>query len=486
MDLMPENPIQPKQKSNNSTKIILIVVIVFIFLLIGAAAGVWVYSQKLSQQQFKVTIDGLSNSKASSIENMFIINNGKVYTSIEGICDFVSYKYYPGEYGQYTEDKTKCYVTNSKERVSFAVGSNQIRKTPLLDKDSESQTFTIEEDVILKGNSLYVGEEGFMKGFNSLIQYNSETNTVTIATLPYLTKYYEENKKNACLEKSKLDNYIIFNNEKALLYNLLVIQDASTGLFGVANLSNEGNVIITARYKSIEYIEGNGDFIVTTEDNKVGIIGNDGITKVKPTYDSIQEIDKDIGLYLVISNNKQGVINRNGKIIIYQDYDKIGLESGKYDDPNVTNRYLLYGTCIPVKLNNKWGIIDKDGNKIVPIEYDGFGCREVTETGLKNTNGSVLVPELKAIVVEKDIKAGNATVKKYGLISSTGNLMINIVADAAYSTTVENQTTYYVRYNNEAIDIVKYIREQQNGTNQVENNYGDATVSVENNIASEQ
>ena len=288
------------------------------------------------------------------------------------------------------------------------------------------------------------------------------------------------------MEKSKLDNYIIFNNEKALLYNLLVIQDASTGLFGVANLSNESNVIITARYKSIEYIEGNGDFIVTTEDNKVGIIGNDGITKVKPTYDSIQEIDKDIGLYLVISNNKQGVINRNGKIIIYQDYDKIGLESGKYDDPNVTNRYLLYGTCIPVKLNNKWGIIDKDGNKIVPIEYDGFGCREVTETGLKNTNGSVLVPELKAIVVEKDIRAGNATVKKYGLISSTGNLMINIVADAAYSTTVENQTTYYVRYNNEAIDIVKYIREQQNGTNQVENNYGDATVSVENNIASEQ
>ena len=72
MDLMPENPIQPKQKSNNSTKIILIVVIVFIFLLIGAAAGVWVYSQKLSQQQFKVIIDGLSNSKASSIENMFI------------------------------------------------------------------------------------------------------------------------------------------------------------------------------------------------------------------------------------------------------------------------------------------------------------------------------------------------------------------------------------------------------------------------------
>ena len=81
---------------------------------------------------------------------------------------------------------------------------------------------------------------------------------------------------------------------------------------------------------------------------------------------------------------------------------------------------------------------------------------------------------------------GNHGKGKYGLISSTGNLMINIVADAAYSTTVENQTTYYVRYNNEAIDIVKYIREQQNGTNQVENNYGDATVSVENNIASEQ
>ena len=103
------------------------------------------------------------------------------------------------------------------------------------------------------------------------------------------------------------------------------------------------------------------------------------------------------------------------------------------------NIYLLYGTCIPVKLNNKWGIIDKDGNKIVPIEYDGFGCREVTETGFGNIldewrkysitlNREVLVKGIKESYVGKavDIDADGAL-----LVESEGQLKTVLAGDVS-------------------------------------------------------
>ena len=153
---------------------------------------------------------------------------------------------------------------------------------------------------------------------------------------------------------------------------------------------------------------------------------------------------------MVTSNNKQGVINQNGKIIVYQDYDQIGLDD--VNDSNVTNKYLLYKNCIPVCANKKRGLIDKNGNSILPVEYDGIGCK--LNTNQINTTGTVLIPELEGIVVEKDSKVGNTMVKKYGVVSSTGDKIVNIVADSAYSTTIENKTTYYLTVENRSIDIV--------------------------------
>lgn len=455
MDLIQENPV--KENKTKKLKTSLIIIFVLIAILIIVAIVIFVFSKKVEEDQFKVFLDGSRNYEMAK-ENVFLIEDGKVYTSIRAIAPYIGYTIYNGEYKQYSEDTTNCYATNSKEIVTFSTGKDSIRKYPQLGH-SESQAFDISEEISIRGNTMYICEDGLERAFNLLLTYDSNENSVTIKTLPYLTVAYEKNISNASLTKSELEESIIFNNEKALLYNYVVIQDKNNGMFGVA-LYKDGttSTVITERYKSVEFIEGINDFIVVSSDNKYGIIGSDGITKVKPAYEMIQEIDKDIGLYLVSSNGKQGVINQNGKIIVYQDYDKVGLD-GEIQDPNVTNRYLLYNNCIPVQLNKKWGLIDKNGEVILPLEYDGIGCQlDATQT---NTTGIVLIPELKGIVIERDSIIETDKIRKYGVIDSSGTGIVNIVADSAYATTISNKTTYYLNIQNQIIDIVSYYYEHK-------------------------
>ena len=376
MDLMEENPIKMQEKKNSKLKVWLIIVSILIILLIISAVIIWYYVQTLKANLLKVVIDGISSSKASSQEGLFLIEDGKVYTSISDICPYLGYNFYRGGYRQYTEDRTKCYINNTKEIVTFSSGSKEIVKYPS-DVNDLPQNFEIDEEVILKGEKLYIESQGLAKAFNLNISYNEENNTITIAGLPYLTTYYEKTYPDISLENSEFEDNVKFNNEKALLRNLIVVKDQNTSLYGVSSLNsaNELVPVISARYIQIEYMEGTDDFIVTTEDKKVGVIGSDGITKVKPDYETIDIIDRDVGLYLVSNENKQSVINVNGKIIVHPDYDSIGLDVNSYEDPNVTNRFLLLGNCIPVKLNNKWGLIDKNGETILQVQCDGIGIK---------------------------------------------------------------------------------------------------------------
>ena len=470
-----------EESNNNENKVkslkhSLIVIIIFAFLLIIVAIVIYVYSINVATVQRKVLIDGTSNTKLANDEDVFIVENDKVYTSIKLIADAIGYKFYPGEYQQYTEDESSCYVTNQKELVTFTAGSKEIRKYPQLSK-SESQLFDLDEEVQDRKNSLYLSEKGMERAFNTIVKYTKDNNTISLTTLGYLTTNVTTQVKNAYLikkegetENNEMTESILFNNQKALLANLVVTQNDSTKLFGVTKTTNgEMNSIISERYKVIEFIEGANDFIVKTEDNKYGIIGNEGFPKIKPAYDEIQELDKDLGLYLVTSNGKQGVVNQNGNDIVYQEYDQIGLDADN-GDKNVKNRYLLYGNCIPVKLDKKWGLIDKNGNKILNIEYDGIGCK--LSSTQANTTGIVLIPDMEAIVVEQDMKKadGNSVVKKYGIVNSKGEKITDIAADSAYAITIDNKVTYYLSVDNQMIDIVEFWNKYKYGNNnQTEN-----------------
>lgn len=478
MDLLQENPMNENEKKNK-IKNSLIIIGVLIVILAIIAIVVYTYSQKLAKDSFKVYIDTMRIGKLENY-NVFEIRDGKVYVSIRDIAPNIGYRVYNGGYKQYSEDLTKCYVTNSKELVNFVSGEKSIRKYPQIG-ESESQKFDIDEEIFTKGSNLYISSAGLARAFNLSITYTQATNTIEILTLPYISTLYETRIATAALSNSGLEEALIFSNQKAILRNLLVVQDPETKLFGVANTST-GTLtdVITARYTSIQFIEGIDDFIVRSEDGKYGIIGNDGITKINPQYDKIAEIDKDVGLYLVESNGKQGVVNQNGKIIIYQDYDRLGLD-GQIADVNVTNRYLLYGNCIPVRRDGLWGIIDKNGNQILPIDYNGIGCTVAQDKN--NTTGIVLIPEMEGIVIEKDQKVGNDTIKKYGIVSATGANLINIVADSAYATTIANKTTYYVSVQNEEIDIVNFWLENKE---KVDKDYVGRENTVTNNTYSNQ
>lgn len=56
-------------------------------------------------------------------------------------------------------------------------------------------------------------------------------------------------------------------------------------------------------------MENSQDFIVKTDDGKMGILASNGTTKIQPDYDEIKQIDKQQSLYLVKRNNKYGVIS---------------------------------------------------------------------------------------------------------------------------------------------------------------------------------
>ena len=457
MNLVQENPIN--NKNQKKLKISLIIVVVLIFLLIATAVFLYFYLQKEMKKQLKVEIDGIANANLANDEsNAFFIENGKIYTSISDISKEIGYTYYPGEYKEYTESKNSCYVTNSNELVDFTANSNKIRKYPLLSQ-SESQDFEIDEPVSERGAKLYLSQAGLERAFNLKISYNQNENKVTIATLAYITSQYESTFSNVVITKSGFSKDVIFNNQKALLSNLVVVKDTSSNnnLFGVSLYKdNQLSNIISPRYKSVEYIEGIDDFIVKTEDDKYGIIGKDGITKVKPSYDAISEIDKNYGLYLVSTGKKQGVVNQNGKIIVYQDYDQVGLDKN-IDDNNVKNRYLLLDNCIPVMVNNKWGLIDKDGNQITPLVYDVIGCSTVKNSNSStNSVGVTLIPDMDGIVVGNTYDVDNTKITKYGIVNSKGKLIVGVTADSAFAVTLENVTKYYLSTNNENIDIVDY------------------------------
>ena len=458
-----ENDFQKNERKKKKLKKNLVVVSVLIMILMVAAASVWIMAKKLAREQLKVNIDGIYSASASQENGLFLLNEDKAYIAINQIASRIGYTYYNGEYKQYTEDTTKGYVTNSKETVTFASGAREIRKYPLLDNNAESQRFEIDEEIKMRGNTLYISEDGLEKAFNLVFEYNKNNNTINIATLPYLSAQYSIIIENAALEEREFKDSVKFNNQKAILSNYIVIKDPNTYLYGMASISDASNPIITPRYKQVEFIEGVNDFIVKTQENKYGIIGKDGITKVKPAYDAIQQLDKDAGLYLVTSNRKQGVINESGKIIIYQDYDQIGLKQG-YQDPNVTNRYLLLNNCIPVMRDGKWGLIDIYGETLVDLKYDGIGC-SVSE---RNKIGNVVIPDIDAIVVELDQGYGTSKVQKYGLINSHGSPMVNTVCDKIYFSSLQNVITYYIDVQDQSINIVDYWYEQKERYDNVE------------------
>jgi len=429
------NQTEEQIKTKKMMKIIAIILVLLLLVCIGLIA----FMYYIQTTQLKIAINGANNAK---LENVLVFENGKVYIPIRAFSEYVGYESSNGGYKQYTEDTTKCYVECSNEVATFELNSNKIYKT-LLDGNNNSEYYEIDEPVKMINNQLYTTIEGAQIAFNISMSYNQEANQVSIFTLPYLVTYYTNKFQNSAIS----DDKVIFSNQKALLYNMIIVKNADEH-YGVYGL--DGKEILGTKYASIEFIESTQEFIVTTIEKKVGIMASNATTKISPEYDDIKQIDKDAGLYLATNNKKQGVINSTGSIVIYLEHDQIGVDSTKYNSSEIQNPYLLYEKCIPVKRNNKWGLYDKTGKQITEIIYDELGCSAGSgSTGDKTANNVLLIPKYNGIVV----KSGDL----YGLIDDEGKQLLPIVLESIYSTTTAGEVIYSMIYNEQVMNVITYI-----------------------------
>ncbi len=453
-DFIGGNNYENKENQAKTKKIMIIIGVIIALLLVICISlvGLIYYIQST---ELKINLDGVANNK---LKDVLIFEGEKIYVPIRAFAEYVGYESSNGGYKQYTEDTTKCYVESANEIATFSLDSNKIYKI-VLENGNDTEYYEIDEPIKIINNQLCTTLEGAELAFNIAMSYDTQTNTVTIYTLPYLVNYYTARFQNAGI--SDRDAY--FSNQKALLYNMIIVKNAD-GHYGVNNIN--GSEILGTKYSKIKFIESTQEFIVTTLENKMGIMLSNATTKISPEYDDIKQIDKDSGLYLVKNNNKYGVINSNQSIVVYLEYDQIGVNNSTYN-ADIENQYLLYNKCIPVRQNNKWCLFDKTGRKLTELIYDSLGCDVGGKTsGNQNANSILLIPQYEGIIV----KSGNF----YGLIDSDGKQLIQSVLTSFYSITSSGETTYYMTTDSQQLNVIEYIKtyvkNNENTNSEVTNN----------------
>ncbi len=449
-----------EEKQRKTKKVMIIIIALIIFLLIVSIA-LFVSIYYLKDAQFKFSIDGKAISTKTMQTDLFLYEGDNIYISLPDIAGLIGYKYYNGGYKQYTEDKNQCYLEGPNEVVTFENEESKIYKTPVDDLDYTY--FTIDEPIKKSTNGkLYISSKGLNLACNLQFTYDKEENEVTIYTLPYLASLYVAQYKDAAIANN-------FNNQKALLYGLLVVQNvdntekntSNTNIrYGIHNLKNQE--IVGMKYTNIEFNEGSEEFIVKTEEEKVGIITSEGDTKVSPQYDALKQIDKDLNLYMATSNGKKGVIEKNGKILIYLEYDEIGIDSNKFPTNDIKNKYILFNNAIPVKQNGLWGMFDIKGEKILPVEYYTLGCISGSGSSNKNVNNILIIPDVKGIVVCKQFEIDNKKMQYYGVVNSKGQEMVELKLDSIYSIVSGGQEQYTMVVAGNPYDLIQYIEQWVN------------------------
>ena len=419
---------------NKKSKVIMTIIVILIILLL-IVCGVLIYLINVEQKNtLKLNVDNASKSFAS---DMFVVENGKLYINIKDFGTLMGYEAYNGDFKtKYSEDTTNCYITSLNETASYSLNSNTMYKKVTNNEDYEY--FELDEPVRLINNKLYTTIEGMQIGTNSMIQYNTENNQISVLSLDYIVSRYASSFPNAAIADEKAD----FNNKKALRYELVVVTNAE-GHYGVYNA--QGQEIIGTKYTSIKFKEDSKEFTVTTDEGKMGILSANGSTKIDPNYDEIKQISKVLNYYLVSNNKKYGVINQNGNIVIHLEYDKIGVDESRFSTNGLESPYILFDNCIPVMQNNKWGIFNVNGQLIIPVEYDEMGC--VTGTQSNRVNNNVLIiPQFEAIVIGKE--------EKYEIVSSLGEQYVPLILNSVYSVTSSGEDKYYMTFT---------MREEQDG-----------------------
>lgn len=460
MNLIEEEFQNKEEKKKKRTTTIILVAIILVFIAIIAIVSYLIY---LQNSTLKVLLDGKENQKIKQL--LQIEEDGTVYIPIKEIAGFLGYESYNGEYKEKSEETSKCYIQNENEVANFSLGSNKIYKLDLTKTNENYEYEYTKKPVKAKEGILYATSEAIEKAFNISFQYDQDKNRIRMYTMPYLIQNYS----GKVLDYGYTEISDVFANKKTILQDMLVVKKGENkNIYGV--IDTQGKNVLEAKYDNITYLPDVGDFLVENN-KKVGILSKNGETKVQIMYDSIELMDYDAGLYVVKKDNKYGVIDLQGKTKIYIENDEIGIDSSKFEQNNIKNKYLLADNLIPVRKDKLWGLYDKNGKQIVDFKYDSFGYIASTN---KDALNLLVIPDYNVIVACKD--------KKYTLLNQAGKELFAPIADDIYMNISGGEKLYWIAVNNNRMDATKYL--DQTGVSSNGNTESNKESNTNNNTKS--
>lgn len=460
MNLIEEEFQNKEEKKKKRTTTIILVAIILVFIAIIATVSYLIY---LQNSTLKVLLDGKENQKIKQL--LQIEEDGTVYIPIKEIAGFLGYESYNGEYKEKSEETSKCYIQNENEVANFSLGSNKIYKLDLTKTNENYEYEYTKKPVKAKEGILYATSEAIEKAFNISFQYDQDKNRIRMYTMPYLIQNYS----GKVLDYGYTEISDVFANKKTILQDMLVVKKGENkNIYGV--IDTQGKNVLEAKYDNITYLPDVGDFLVENN-KKVGILSKNGETKVQIMYDSIELMDYDAGLYVVKKDNKYGVIDLQGKTKIYIENDEIGIDSSKFEQNNIKNKYLLADNLIPVRKDKLWGLYDKNGKQIVDFKYDSFGYIASTN---KDALNLLVIPDYNVIVACKD--------KKYTLLNQAGKELFAPIADDIYMNISGGEKLYWIAVNNNRMDATKYL--DQTGVSSNGNTESNKESNTNNNTKS--
>lgn len=350
---------QPKGKKVVLTLLILSIILLLIIIVMLVA---------LQGKQTKTLGLNVDGQDVQITESMLISDeNGTNYISLKELSTLIGYNYLKGEYLQYTEDETKCYLESENEIVGFEADSNKIYKTSQ-GSETDYAYYDLNNKIIQSNGILYIALEDLNVACNCSYNFSDQSYKIVINTVNQLStdysKYFTE--KGLTISDETI-------NKKAIAYNMFVVSNESAKL-GVydSNLNN----IIGNKYDTMEFNEFSQNFIISN-DNKYGVISKDGKVVIGLNYESIRIINYSPILYEIKLNSKIGVVNEKGEIVANIEYDSIGVSDisqgngSKFIIENLDNQNGLI-----VCKDSKYGIVNiETGQMIINCDVEKIYCK---------------------------------------------------------------------------------------------------------------
>ena len=462
---------EKKKVKRNSIIIFSCIAVAIILIIVIVVAMSYIQSMQLG-----ISVDGVG---VQIVEGQTVIydESNNMFVNIKEITDQVpQYSYINGKYGENSENTEEGVVQCQSEAVQFSMNSNKIEKI-LFSEDTEDTEYGymyLTYPIKYQNGMLYAYVEDLKTLFNAKVEYNQETNKVTLTSTESLYTAYQNAIQS--LGYTSVDSTYV--NKKALASDMIVAKKDSGG-FGI--IRPDGTEIAGPRYSSIKYLETTEEFLVESN-GEYGIISDLGQSKIPMSYEDIKLLDKNSGLYIVKNDDKFGVIDKSGNQVLYIEYDQIGVDKSQYPSLENENQYLFYDTIIPVYRDEKWGLYNIRGEEILPVQYDSIGCI-VSSRQSASVQNAILLDDYEGIIVGKEVSETNSN-KKYAVYNPQGDQLVDFQLDNIYYRTENGRDVYYLEKDGQSGLLDEVFA--QNGINKViqdVNSNLDSNININNSVS---